>query len=303
MFTLAFLTDPHLAPLPRPSLLELASKRILGYLNWQASRKTFHNRDVLNRLCADMLAQNADHIAVGGDLVNLSLRDEFPLALDWLQSLGSPKAVSVVPGNHDAYVRMKANSGMALWSAYMASSVEGLATQTPSTNGFPWVRQFGKVALIGLSTAVPTPPFFAYGKLGAEQLDALARVLERFGSSGFYRIVMVHHPPLVGMSGLRRGLRDAEDLQDTLERNGAELVLYGHRHVSSLDTLAHAGGKAFVVGGASASAAHGAPEELARYYLFRIEQESGRWSCEMVARGTVEPEGSIVEIVRKSLTA
>ena len=43
-FTLAHLSDPHLAPLPRPRLSELIGKRITGYLNWQLRRRFIHDR-------------------------------------------------------------------------------------------------------------------------------------------------------------------------------------------------------------------------------------------------------------------
>ena len=37
MFTLAHLSDPHLAPLPAPRWSELIGKRVTGYINWQRS--------------------------------------------------------------------------------------------------------------------------------------------------------------------------------------------------------------------------------------------------------------------------
>lgn len=304
MFKLAYLTDPHLAPLPRPSPLELANKRILGYLNWQLSRKMFHVRDVLDRITADMLDQNPDHIAIGGDLVNLSLRDEFALALDWLQTLGSPEKVSVIPGNHDAYVPMNQNAGLGLWRAYMTGDVRQSKKLAPVKDGFPWVRRFGKVALIGLSSAVPTLPFFASGKLGRRQREALTRQLKELGASGFFRVVMVHHPPLVGLTGgRRRGLTDAKELEAILEREGAELVLFGHRHFHSLTPHPTDNGDVLhALGGPSASAAHGAPEELARYYLIHIGQTGRRWTCEIEGRGMTVPDSVVGEIERVTIT-
>ena len=65
---------------------------------------------MLAALVADLKARTPDHIAVTGDLVNLSLPSEFVAARAWLDALGNPRDVSVVPGNHDAYVQAKANS-------------------------------------------------------------------------------------------------------------------------------------------------------------------------------------------------
>ena len=47
MFTLTHLSDPHLAPLPKPHWSELLSKRVTGYINWQRRRRFIHDADVL----------------------------------------------------------------------------------------------------------------------------------------------------------------------------------------------------------------------------------------------------------------
>ena len=104
-FTLAHLSDPHLPPLPKPRLIELAGKRALGYVNWTRNRHKYQRREVLDALVADMKAQGPDHIAVTGDLVNLALEAEFAPALAWLDGVGPPDRVTTIPGNHDAYVR------------------------------------------------------------------------------------------------------------------------------------------------------------------------------------------------------
>ena len=85
-FTLAHLSDPHLAPLPKPRLSELMGKRATGYLNWVRSRHLIHSRPMLDKLTADLRTQHPDHIAVTGDLVNIALEAEFGPARDWLNS-------------------------------------------------------------------------------------------------------------------------------------------------------------------------------------------------------------------------
>ena len=59
---------------------------------------------MLDALVSDLQAQAPDQIAVTGDLVNLALEAEFAPARTWLKSVGSPDGVTVMPGNHDAYV-------------------------------------------------------------------------------------------------------------------------------------------------------------------------------------------------------
>ena len=55
-----------------------------------------------------------------GDLVNLSLPGEYAPALAWLESLGSPRDVTLVPGNHDAYVWTAARLPQTEWSRYLS---------------------------------------------------------------------------------------------------------------------------------------------------------------------------------------
>ena len=105
MFVLAHLSDPHLGPIPTPRLTELINKRGLGLINWYRKRHRHHRADVLDAIVCDMQAQSPDHTAVTGDLVNVSLESEFAAAARWLAQVGTPEQVTLVPGNHDAYIR------------------------------------------------------------------------------------------------------------------------------------------------------------------------------------------------------
>src|SRR5580658_5216208 len=274
MFTLAHLSDWHLAS--RPALPELIGKRGLGYVNWHRGRKKIHRPDVLDATIRDLKASAPDHIAVTGDLVNLSLTDEYIRARGWLQTLGSPRDVTLVPGNHDIYVCSVQQAPEKYWADYMRGD-DGL-------DRFPFVRRRGNVALIGLSTGVATGPFMATGRLGGRQLARLAEALKQ--TRGAFRVVLIHHPP---RSPLRRALRrlvDAAALRRVLADKGAELLLHGHDHRASLVLLDGPNGKtipAIGVPSASADAPHG-DENGAGYYLFTIDGTDGNWRCDMRQR-------------------
>src|ERR1700742_3036201 len=180
-FTLAHLSDPHLPPMPRPRPSELASKRVFGYLNWTRNRHRYHRRDVVDVLISDLQAQVPDHIAVTGDFVNLALEAEFAPALAWLKSVGPPDRVTVVPGNHDAYVRATRH----LFAETFGSYLTGDEAQDDGTI-FPFLRRRGPLALIGVSTAVPTPPLMATGWLGKDQMETLERVLAPLASEQLF---------------------------------------------------------------------------------------------------------------------
>ena len=302
MFTLAHLSDPHLAPLPTPSLAELANKRFLGYLNWLRSRKAIHARPILDAIVEDMLARAPDHIAVGGDLTNLALPDEFRNSLAWLESLGGPERVSAVPGNHDAYIRADWKSSAGLWAAYMVSHAGCKEKRTAGADGFPYVRHFGRVSLIALNSGIPTPPFFASGRLEGGQLAALGRILAELGEKKHFRIVLIHHPPLPGLAPWLRALRGAAELRELLTARGAELVLYGHNHSQAVTMLAGATGSIPVIGAPSASSSHGGADHLARYNLFAIRHEANRWRCEMTGRGLRTPGGPVTELEQRRIT-
>ena len=100
-FVLAHLSDPHLAPLPRPQLHELAGKRLGGFFNWQRNRRGVHLSAVLDRIVADLKSHAHDHIAVTGDLINLSLAAEFAQARAWLDRLGDRKSTRLNSSHED----------------------------------------------------------------------------------------------------------------------------------------------------------------------------------------------------------
>ena len=277
-FTLAHLSDPHLSPLPASRLYELAGKRGFGYLNWTRSRHKFHRRDVLDALVSDVQAQTPDHIAITGDLVNLALEAEFAPSRAWLQSVGVPDRVTVIPGNHDAYVRATQHRFAETWASYLAgddASDGGVA--------FPAVRRRGPLALVGVCSAVPTPPLMATGWLGVAQLDALARVLAGLAAEQMFRVLLIHHP--LRSAALNKRLTDSSSLLALLKQHGVELVLHGHDHVHSTIWIDGPNGAIPAIGVPSASAlAHGR-YPAAAYNLFSIERNGAAWRCEQTVRG------------------
>jgi 3',5'-cyclic AMP phosphodiesterase CpdA len=292
MFVLAHLSDPHLAPIPKPRLAELMGKRATGFLNWQRKRRLMHRTEVLERIVADLEAQTPDHIAVTGDLVNIALAGEFAPARAWLEGLGSPADVTLVPGNHDAYVRRTAQHAALYWGDYMRGD-DGAA--------FPFVRRRGPLTLIGLSTAVPTAPLLATGRLGPDQLKKVAGLLDQYGNGDSFRVVLIHHPPSSTRSRHLKRLVDGAALRELLKRQGAELVIHGHDHVRSLTFLDGPRRPIPVVGVPSASEAPPGEHDPAGYNLYRIGGERGAWRCEVVTRG-VTGDG-VVEIERTMLAS
>lgn len=291
-FTLAHLSDPHLAPLPTARLSELLNKRVTGWINWQRKRRFVHDRNVLDRLVADLKTQGADHIAVTGDIANIALREEFARGRQWLGDLGPPQNVSVIPGNHDAYVSEGMAFALTQWGPYMGND--------DGTVGFPYLRRRGPLALIGLSSGVATAPFMATGRIGERQLEAFGELLDAMKKEGRFRVVMVHHPP-VSEARWHKRLVNAAALKQVIAEHGAELLLHGHDHLAMLNWLAGPDGNGVpAVGVPSASAAPGMSHDAAAYNLYHIDGTPGAWRCEMIARG-IMPNGDITERKRMVL--
>ncbi|MCA9473176.1 MAG: metallophosphoesterase [Nitrospirales bacterium] len=277
-FTFAQLSDPHLTTLEGIDLGDLFNKRILGYLSWRKHRRREHRREVLNALIKDLRQKEPDHIVITGDLTHLGLPLEFRMVQEWLKDLGPASRVTVIPGNHETYVPTPWEETFAHWTPYLLSDEpKRSASQNGSIEAFPSVRLRGKAAFIGLSSAQPTFPFLATGRLDAAQLTKLQEILDQLGEQKLFRVVLVHHPPLAGMVSWRKSLTNVGELEDVLSRCGAELVLHGHAHRSMLSYLSRPTQCIPVVGAPSASAVGKTSDRRACYHLFRMTEEQGAY--------------------------
>jgi len=247
-FSLAHLSDLHVTPMRVDSLGEFANKRALGWLSWLRKRRYEHRPEILEGLVADLARQGADHVAITGDLTNVGLPSEVEAAVPWLETLGGPTRVSLVPGNHDAYAAPVEPGGFAAWTDYMT---EPDGRMDDPHYRFPCVRRVGPLALIGLCSAVPTSIRLATGRLGDEQLARLGPCLEALGREGLCRVVLIHHPPVPAGQAPRRRLTDAGALRELLAGCGAELVLHGHTHRPSIERIEGPAAPIPVVGVAS----------------------------------------------------
>jgi len=277
MFKLAHISDVHLGPLPRLSFRELASKRITGFVNWHRNRRKHLFGNTLDLLLEDIRRQDADHLAVTGDLVNLASASEIRTAAEWLESLGDPTRTSVVPGNHDAYVPGAYEKSVRAWYPYVRGDLS--PEEWPEgAHVFPYLRVRGRVALVGCSTAVATPPFAASGFFGERQARDTVNMLRAAGEAGLFRVVMVHHPPIRGATAFYKRMIGIRRFAAVVSTGGAELVLHGHTHLNTLNWLRGQTGPVPVLGVASASQGPGSLKPRAAYNLITIDGQPGAWN-------------------------
>lgn len=272
LLRLAHLSDPHLStPLPPPTLGEWLSKRGMSRASWMRKRQHLQRPEVLAAAVADIKAHAPDHIAISGDVTNFSLPTEFRAAAKWFAALAEFAVVSVIPGNHDALVPVPFAEGWMHWHPYMPMNL-------------PYTRICKRVALIGLSSAVPTLPGMASGTLGEGQLQWLGHKLDQLREQGHFRIVMLHHPPADGVVSARKVLTDRAALRAVLREHGAELVLHGHSRDARFDPLPGPQGLIASFGLPSISAIPNPHDEGARWHLLEIARAEAGWRVTVTVR-------------------
>jgi len=275
-FSVAHFSDLHLGPLPQGSALhDFRAKRVLGALSWHFRRKKLHDPNVADALRIDILNSKPDHIAFTGDGVNIASPKEFLPLLKWIELFGPADFLSYIPGNHDTYVKTAYEKGLGLIEPYMRGDMRG---EQP----FPYVRLRRNVAFIGLNSAIPRGFHSAEGRLGIAQREALRARLVELKNKGFYRLVMIHHPPAIGIATRYRSLIDAPELMAVLAEAGAELVIHGHNHRREMNWLETGASRIPIIGVPSASMA--SPHHPAEWNLYSITRNGGRWQTQVSMR-------------------
>jgi 3',5'-cyclic AMP phosphodiesterase CpdA len=307
---LAHCSDLHLLSHEGARWLDLANKRWIGAMNLLSNRSRHYHVEAFDDMVSDLNARGVDHVLCTGDVTNLALRQEFAFARERFDRLAlGPRGVTVIPGNHDAYVAEGVPLFAEVFADYAASDPgwewapsdavaeagagEAAAGATPEAGAgdgdgadgepreprepgddlrWPIVRVRGELALVGTSTSRATPWFTAYGYLGAGQLARLSRALRDPRLAGKVRVVAIHHPP-AGERALSRirGLRDHAGFAAVIAEAGADLIVHGHEHRDMTESLAGPDGPVPVRGVPSGTYFHNKPERSARYRIFEID--------------------------------
>lgn len=267
MFRIAHISDLHIPPLPPMSLKQLAGKRLLGLVAWHQKWKSEHRQTILDALQRHLQELQPDHICITGDVTFTTLPEEVDKAAEWISRLGDPQQISLIPGNHDAYVSGSLEYALETWSRWMQDD--------DGQTGFPYLHRRGPVDIIGLSSAVATPPAISLGRIGQAQLHRTEALLGRIKATRRPSLLMVHHPPQDGAASRKRALSDRKALREILCRSPVDLVLHGHLHYPTRAVLDCASGPIPVLGAASASTI-GIRKSVAHYHLIEIETASGQ---------------------------
>jgi 3',5'-cyclic AMP phosphodiesterase CpdA len=278
-FVLAHCSDPHFACVELVERNDFFSKRLFGYLRWKLKRRSEHSDELLTILNKDLQRAKPDHIAITGDLTQLSLPAEFKIAHDWLRTLGTGNRVTIIPGNHDTYVKTDWHHTFTHWLEYMTADLQDQPAPLIDSLDtlFPTLRIRNRIAIIGINTAYPSGPHLATGKIGTNQLIKLEAILKQLSGQRLFRIILIHHPPLQNIVSWRKSLTDAASLRLLLKRHGAELILFGHTHRTIHSQLDTPSGLIPAIGAPSVSSISHKGDRRSRYYLYKITSTAEGW--------------------------
>src|SRR5687768_9112882 len=174
MFLLGHVTDPHFRSFTGARLGDFFNKRAIGTLNLMVNRVRKHRMELLADLAADLRTRSVDHLAITGDIGNVSLESEWQTGKRWIEALGRPsESVTVIPGNHDAYIPEVVAAGTfeALFAEYQDRSLR------PGPERYPFARLCDGVALVAVNSCVATGDLGAWGEIGAAQLSRIEALL------------------------------------------------------------------------------------------------------------------------------
>jgi 3',5'-cyclic AMP phosphodiesterase CpdA len=287
MFRLAHVTDLHIRNFAGARLRDFLGKRAIGGLNLALIRRKKHLMELVNALGEDLHQRPTDHLVVTGDLGNVSLISEWVEARAWIERTSPVEKTTVIPGNHDAYVAEAVeNRGFEKTFAGYQTADRRLDNET-----YPFVRLLGEVALVCINTCVPTGDLGAWGRVGEAQLRRLEALLAAPEVRERFRVLIMHHPPVMHRPPENRNLRDRAALTEILGRVGVDLILHGHDHRDEFAELAGPEGRRIPAVGTGSASYNGSTERRSRYNVYEIQDrtiEIITYAHDPVSNGFVE---------------
>ncbi len=236
MLRIAHISDLHVLDLAGTEWHSFLNKRVTGAMNLIGIRRNAHPVSIAEKLAERLAAGDIDHVILTGDLTNLALDSEFKRVLEVVQRIGPPSFVTVIPGNHDMYTRgaLRHHRFEKWFGPYLVDDAdEHHSALTKGRLHYPFVRAPAPhVRIYGLSSAIPTPPFLAFGHVGRHQLDRLRQLVKLEPPEVKVRLCLVHHNlhHRVGPAEYVASLVDRRAFTRVMHEIRASAVLHGHTH-------------------------------------------------------------------------
>lgn len=211
-------------------------KRALAVVNLLAgrARRFAAARAKVEALASFCREQHVDLVLFTGDYTALGLEREFAAARVAVRPLMRARGGFVsIPGNHDLYLpdTLRERS----FERHFGDTLTSDLPEYGAAGGWPVVRLAGDtVAVIALNSARPNPaPWRSSGRLPAEQLAALERLLADPRVASRFTLILNHYPPRLADGRRDRRLHRMENDDELLAAcaglsRGA--LLCGHVH-------------------------------------------------------------------------
>ena len=223
MATIAQLSDLHL-------LEDSFAKRAFGprarlsYLSF-GRRLDPHER---RKRAADALqsvhAKNVDHLLITGDLTEDGHIEQFEVLAGLLAESRIPaERITLVPGNHDAYID----------GAAFAQAMKGPLRPYAPTSSLGTALRFGDVTIVPVSTAFHQSPLRSAGAIAPSELESLAGIARDSRLDGRPLVFAQHHAPGCLFTPLLQwidGLSEHSVLLDLFRCCPHLHIMHGHTH-------------------------------------------------------------------------
>lgn len=287
VYRVVHISDVHIPPLPRLTPRDLAGKRLLALFSWHHKWRDEHRPEIIEALGQALDEIQPDHLCITGDLTFTGHPREVEQSVRWLGSLGAVEAISLIPGNHDAYVPGALENACRRWAPWMTDDESG-------DQRFPYLHRRGPLNIIGLSSGIPLRLPHTSGRVGDPQLQALRDLLQRIAGDDRPCVLLVHHPPQERAARRGKELLDRAALRDVLSTHPVDLVLHGHLHRPVQGAVTSASASIPVIGAGSASTL-GQRYSPAHFHLLEFDTGPGRRDITL-CHGTYDPARGFFEL-------
>lgn len=222
MTQLAHFSDLHLLEADHQARRGVARRR-LSYLTLGRPNDHEDRRRRASRALAVARASGADHVLITGDLTEDGLDAQFDVLAELLaDSKLAPERITLLAGNHDAYVDRAAFARALLGPLrpYAATSTAG----TPIT--------LRDAVILPLSTAMAQPYTRSAGSIDVDALAAVEAIAAQSHREGRALVVAMHHPPKRRFPVMQwiDGLVEHAAMGAILARHDHVHVAHGHIH-------------------------------------------------------------------------
>lgn len=288
----AWLSDLHVAAQDeqQPARFNPVQKWAGAFMHFKGTPLTqyFQQRNV-QTILRRLQELKYDHILVSGDVTNYATAGQFKFVRDEFLNIqagipnvdGTPRPASldpqlwtILPGNHDVTtenrgsILVRRNLGMFLENfgeSYSRSDCEGGDEIYPLRKVLRGRKSFFKLQLLGLDSTVTSPVWHvgvnARGRIDANQLKKLARLLNEKVNVSMTFVALHHHPLVVPemISAaedffLSLNESDGRKLVQLCASSGVSAILHGHFHrFSSWSGLVGSGRQMVVIGSSAGS--------------------------------------------------